>query len=267
MVTASIVTFYGDRDVLSRLIDCVLRSSVDVLYVIDHTPDDGYVPRCQSDRVVYIRHRNNGYGGGHNVAIRLAMEAGADYHAVLNPDLYWTGDVIGSLRDFMDSRPDVGQVMPRIYSPEGELQYLCKMIPTPVDLLMKRFLPRGVKERRMARFQLKFADYDREMNVPYLSGCFMFFRVSALREVGLFDERFFMYPEDIDITRRMHRRYKTVYNPAVSVVHLYEAASYRNMRMMGVHIVNMVRYFNKWGWFFDSERRRINRRLLTDLSK
>ena len=80
----------------------------------------------------------------------------------------------------------------------------------------------------------------------------------------MFDERFFMYPEDIDITRRMHSKYRTMYWPNVSVVHAHRAASYKSTRMLKIHIVNMVKYFNKWGWFFDSERRKVNREILKE---
>ena len=82
-----------------------------------------------------------------------------------------------------------------------------------MDLIFKRFLPGRLTRKRLRKFQLQFTGYDKPMNVPYLSGCFMFFRMSALQEIGLFDERFFMYPEDIDITRRIHERYKTIFYP------------------------------------------------------
>ena len=94
----------------------------------------------------------------------------------------------------------------------------------------------------------------------------MFFRISALQDIGLFDERFFMYGEDIDLSRRMHLQYRTMYYPGASIVHLHEAASYKNRRMLLIHIRNIIRYFNKWGWFFDAQRRKINRRLLKDLN-
>ena len=104
------------------------------------------------------------------------------------------------------------------------------------------------------------------MNVPYLSGCFMFFRVAALEEVGMFDERFFMYPEDIDITRRMHEQYKTIFYPYASIIHAHAAASKTSSKMLKIHITNMVKYFNKWGWFFDRKRRMINKQLLKELN-
>jgi len=78
----------------------------------------------------------------------------------------------------------------------------------------------------------------------------------------MFDERFFMYPEDIDLTRRIHRKYRTVFYPEVSVVHQHAQGSYSNVKLLFIHIRNMVRYFNKWGWFFDKERREINNEIL-----
>ena len=95
----------------------------------------------------------------------------------------------------------------------------------------------------------------------------MFFRTEAFKTVGLFDERFFMYPEDIDITRRMHKYYKTLYWPEVSIVHAHRAASYKSKKMLAIHIVNMIKYFNKWGWIFDKERRIINKQTIEKYSK
>ena len=103
------------------------------------------------------------------------------------------------------------------------------------------------------------------MEVPYLSGCFMLLRTEALKNVGMFDERFFMYPEDIDLTRRIHRKYKTIFYPNVSVVHHHARASYQNVRLLAVHVWNLVRYFNKWGWFFDKERKKVNEFVLRKL--
>ena len=102
------------------------------------------------------------------------------------------------------------------------------------------------------------------MNVPYLSGCFMLLRTSTLEDVGLFDERFFLYPEDIDLTRRIHKKYKTLFYPYVSVIHEYGRGSYKSMKLLYFHIVNMCRYFNKWGWFFDKERKEINARCIAE---
>lgn len=267
MITASIVTYYTKVEDLKRIIDCVLLSSIAKLYIIDNSSDNSIKMFVNKYSIIeYIPNMNNGYGAGHNIAIKKAIDNNATYHVVLNPDIYWTGNVIEELQNYLDKNDDIGQIMPKVFYPDGRLQYLCKLVPSPMDLIFKRFLPAGWTEHRLYKFQLRFTGYDRIMNVPYLSGCFMFFRVSALRDIGLFDERFFMYPEDIDITRRMHAKYKTIFYPFVSIVHAHAAASKTSKKMLKVHIVNMIKYFNKWGWIFDRQRRLFNRQLLKELN-
>lgn len=245
-----------------------MNSPVEKLYVVDNSSNDELRDFVKDNpRIRYIHSLNLGYGTGHNIAIRKSIEDKSDYHVVLNPDIYWDGDVIGELARYMDSNPDVGQVMPKVFYPDGRLQFLCKMCPSPVDLIFKRFLPGRLTEKRMQKFQLRDTGYDRPMNVPYLSGCFMFFRVSAVEKVGLFDERFFMYPEDIDITRRMHAQYKTMFYPFTSIVHAHAAASKTSKKMLKIHITNMIKYFNKWGWIFDKQRDEFNKQLLKEISE
>ena len=79
-----------------------------------------------------------------------------------------------------------------------------------------------------------------------------------MAEVGVYDDCFFMYFEDWDISRRMNRRYKTVYFPKASIFHDYESGANHNRRLLKIFIKSAIYYFNKWGWFFDKERKRIN---------
>ena len=67
------------------------------------------------------------------------------YHIVVNPDIYFEEGTIESLTEYMDNNPDVGQIMPKVFYPNGELQYLCKLLPTPSDLIFRRFLPKTKK--------------------------------------------------------------------------------------------------------------------------
>ena len=163
------------------------------------------------------------------------------------------------MHDWMIAHPLVGQLMPRVLNPDGSQQYLAKRLPAPLDVFGRRFLPAKLMERRNRRYELRDMDLTRPVNAPYLSGCFMFLRTKAAVEAGLFDERYFMYPEDIDLTRTIHRNYLTLYQPQWTIVHDHAQASYKNKHMLWIHIRNMCRYFNKWGWLFDSERRLFNR--------
>jgi GT2 family glycosyltransferase len=110
----------------------------------------------------------------------------------------------------------------------------------------------------MSAFELRDMDMSKVLSVPYLSGCFMLLRRKCLQEVGLFDERFFMYFEDLDLTRRINMRFNTVYYPRTTIIHRHEKGSYKSVWLLFCGIQSAVRYFNKWGWMWDRDRLRIN---------
>lgn len=266
MITASLVIYHNSRQELDTLLACVLRSPIDRLYIVDNSRHDLYrTLEHRSKRFCYIHNANDGYGAAHNIAMREAIRLGAKYHIVINPDIYFEEGTIERLVKYMDSHKKVGWVMPKITYPNGEVQHLCKLLPSPYDLIIRRFIPKIFFGKSRERFNPKISD--RELNMPYLSGCFMFLRVSALRKVGLFDERFFMYGEDLDLSRRMHTRYRTVCYPDAVVVHAHRAESYHSRKMLKIHIKNIAMYFNKWGWIFDPERRKINRKVKAEMAK
>lgn len=262
MLTASLVIYHNSAEEINTLLDCVLRSSIDKLFIVDNSRNDSFrILEKRSDRIRYIHNANTGYGSAHNIAIREAMAIGAKYHAVLNPDIYFNDGTIEALTEYMNDNPDVGQVMPKVIYPDGSIQYLCKQLPTPADLIFRRFMPKEWFKRSRELYELRDFGYDKELNVPFLSGCFMFLRVSSLRQIGLFDEQFFMYGEDIDLSRRMHSQFKTMFYPKAMVVHAHKAASYKNTKMLMTHIKSISKYFNKWGWVFDTERSKVNKQV------
>jgi GT2 family glycosyltransferase len=244
----------------------ILRKSEKVsdIFLIDNSPAPTF--EFQQLPVKYIfTGKNLGYGAGHNIAIRKTIEQGIPYHLVVNPDISFDPAIIDSIVQFMNNNSEIGQIMPKVFYPNGEIQYLCKLLPTPFDLIFRRFLPESWTKKHTERFELRKSGYDKLLNVPYLSGCFMFLRTEALKEVGLFDERFFMYPEDIDLTRRVHQKYRTVFYPKVSIIHHHAQSSYVNYKMLWIHISNMIKYFDKWGWIFDKERKEVNSETLKQI--
>lgn len=259
MLNVSIVTYCPDwqGEVLPLVEELQKVQALHRVYVVDNSPEP-FAIRV-SDRVQYIHTgKNLGYGKAHNIAIRESIYDQVPLHLVMNSDILVKAEDIDTLCAFVLSQPAVGHLMPRVVNPQGELQHLCKLLPTPLDVFGRRFLPASWVRRRNSRYELHDADYSRPMNVPYLSGCFMLLRTEAVQKARLFDERYFMYPEDIDLTRTIHRDYLTLYYPAITIVHNHKKASYQSWRMLWVHIVNMCRYFNKWGWLFDAERRQFN---------
>ncbi len=267
MVTASVVLYNTDSDLLNRVVDSFCPSKDRHLLLVDNSPSrmDGF---GEKQYITYIFNgRNLGYGAAHNIAIEWAIKAGADYHIVLNPDLQFEPDVIDELVSYANRHKSVGYILPKVIYPNGDLQYLCKLLPTPMDLIFRRFLPSiGFIKKKNDRYELRHSGYDFIMNPPCLSGCFMFLRIDMLSKNRIrFDDRFFMYCEDFDLIRRIHRVGKTVYYPKCTIIHDHKRDSYKNIKMLKMHIMSAIKYFNKYGWFIDSERKIFNNRILNEI--
>jgi len=261
-VTCSIVLYKQKPTLIAQLTDAIVKSNIiSTLYLIDNSPTKALQVLATHPKIEYIfNDANLGYGAGHNIALKKALNQ-SRYHIVLNPDVIFEPGAFEKMYAYMEANPEVGHLMPKIRYPNGTLQYACKLLPTPMDLIFRRFLPAPFTKNRTAYFEMHESGYDKIMEVPYLSGCCMFLRLEALQKVGLFDEHFFMYPEDIDLTRRIHKQYKTVFYPYAQITHVHERGSYKSAKLLLVHIVNMIKYFNKWGWLFDKERKQVNKKI------
>jgi GT2 family glycosyltransferase len=189
--------------------------------------------------------RNGGFGFGNNIGLRHIPPS--RYVLFLNPDVVVHEGTLASLAAYMDSHPDVGVVSPKVLYPDGALQPLNKRDPAVFDLFLRRFAP-GLAPRRMARYTMQDAGYDRPCDVEFMTGCFMLVRREALEKVGGFDERFFLYLEDADLTRRIRAFARAMYVPDVSITHRWQRGSHRSWRLMLVMLHSIWVYFSKWGW-------------------
>ena len=263
-LSASIVVYKNDPEDVVAAVRSVLSAPLRVrCTVVDNSPTQDLQPYVVGNGAEYVHvGRNVGFGSGHNVALRKDLE-GSEYHLVLNPDVSFAPEIPLALYQFMNARQNVGLVMPRILYPDGTDQRLCKKLPTPFDLMSRRFLGkvgRLLLSKQFRSYEMLDVDLDVAYEIPCLSGCFMFIRSTTLHEVGYFDERYFMYMEDVDLCRRIGTRYKTVFYPEVTVIHGYTKGSYRDPKLLKYHLQSAFRYFAKWGWIFDSERNRLNRK-------
>ena len=260
-ISASIVLYDNKKEMIDKVVKSFFSSRhAGKLYIIDHSGTDSAKYWYSRGDIEYIHEKNTGYGAGHNTALRKYLD-GSSYHVILNPDVFFGGEVLDTLFSYCEQNPKTALVMPKILYPNGELQYLCKLLPTPLDWFIRRF----IKSIKNGTFELRQSGYDRILKVPYLSGCFMFIRTKALKKVGLFDERYFLHCEDTDLCRRLHSEFDTIYYPKVFVFHEHQKESHKNYRMLRIHISSTIKYFNKWGWFFDSQRKVINKKTLSQL--
>jgi GT2 family glycosyltransferase len=267
-ISFSLVVYNHSYELISQLVQTALNfKQTHSFFIIDNSPKDKLsLSLPVHDKLVYVFNGDNlGYGKAHNLAIKKILNQ-TQYHLVLNPDIIFEVSALNEMLEFLDSHPNIGLLMPKVLYGNGEIQYLCKLFPTPFDLIMRRFIPNFLKNKLQARlnqYELKHKNYGAQMEVPNLSGCFMLLRVEVLKIVGLFDEQFFMYLEDTDLSRRINMQFQTMYFPQVSIIHQYEKGSYKNLKLLKYHIVSAFRYFNKYGWFFDTVRTTINKRLVS----
>ena len=271
MLSISIVLYHPkwEQEVMPLVTELLKVQHLRKIYLLDNSEESNSEAISHltgeaglTSKIRYMAMPENlGYGKAHNIAIRESAYHQTEIHLVMNSDIRVSAKDIDAMHDFMMAHPSVGQLMPRVVNPSGTQQYLAKRLPSPLDVFGRRFLPDWMIEKRNTRYELRDLDLSRPVNAPYLSGCFMMLRTQAAVEAGLFDERFFMYPEDIDLTRRIHRNYLTLYHPQWTITHAHARSSYKNKHMLRIHIQNMCRYFNKWGWFSDPERQTFNRSL------
>jgi GT2 family glycosyltransferase len=269
-LSVSLVMYCNCLEELTTAIQSALKSNlVNKIYLIDNSPTDALkVLKDLDSRVVYLfQNANLGFGRAHNVGIKLSEETGFKYHLILNPDIEFQENVLEKLHSYIESKPSCGMIMPKVTYKNGDLQYLCKKIPSSFEMFGKRLPFKSLQEKINRSLELHEFDYNQILNVPYLSGCFMFCRVSSFAKAGLFDHRYFMYMEDLDLSRSFHRHFETIFYPEVKVIHGYRSESRVNRKLLKALIVSAIKYFNKYGWVFDGERRKMNNKLLERISK
>ena len=265
--TVCIVTYNTPKSDLEKIIKCFQRINLNFkLWISDNSETDelkNFFENIGDARIEYIfNDSNKGFGAGHNVIINKLINNSeiSEFHLIINADIYFEKNVIEKIIEYMRDHNEIGQIGPKIRDFKGKFSYTCRLFPTPVNLIFRRFLPfKNIVEKMNYDYEMKWANFDNIMEVPILSGCFIFLRVSVLKKIGGFDEQYFMYMEDYDLCRRIGEKYKVIYYPKVEIFHEHEKASYKSKKLMILHMKSAIKYFNKWGWFFDKKRKIKNR--------
>ena len=247
----SIVLYKTLATDIRELLEQLLEQGASRIYLIDNSPLSyrtfaGWSP---SERITIVRTGHNlGYGSGHNLAIRDSLLR-HHYHLICNPDIQLLPGTLAAIHDTMTARPDVGLCMPKVLGLDRQIQHVCKRAPSPLDYLAGILAPRGWGRRRRFRFEMRDCSYEQEMEVECLSGCFMFFRSTTLESLAGFDEHFFLYFEDFDLSRRARQAARNLYFPGAAVIHAHARAHSHSWRLRWMFARSALRYFNKWGWW------------------
>ncbi len=261
---SSIVLYHHTAEEIEPTLHSLLSSSAVNSVILVDNGGCGWAAHTGNPRIKYIQSpQNGGFGYGHNQAIRK-YAAESDFFLICNPDIYFNPKQLEQLLLEAITRPE-GLFVPKIVYPDGRDQYGRRLLPSPLNLFARRFAPAWSNELDQ-KFMLLDYDITRPSFVPFLSGSFMLFRSSALLSLGGFDERYFMYLEDIDLSRRCAEQFGNCYLPHIVITHAHQQASYKNKKLRNIHVQSAIRYFNKWGWLLDSGRRKLNKRCLESLN-
>lgn len=227
-----VIVTYNVRALLAACLAslCASAGPLDVaVCVVDNASTDGSVAmvRERFPQVTVIASADNrGYAYANNLALRRAR---GRHVLLLNPDTVLPPEALRTLVRILDEDPTLGAVGPKLVRPDGSLDLACRRsFPTP-EVALYRMLGlsrRFPRSRRFARYNLTYLDPDEPADVDAVVGACMAIRGAALRQVGLLDERFFMYGEDLDLAYRLKQAgWRVRYDPSVVVVHVKGASS------------------------------------------
>lgn len=251
-----VIVVYKTPDYLRRALDSLESARLALSWeaiVVDNAPDHG---DCRSvaagrPRVTYVPNaRNVGFGRACNQGMRLAR---GRRFLLLNPDMEVHPGQVEKLHAYLESEPDVGIAAPRLHYADGRLQETCRTFYTlKIFLLRRTFLGRIFRDSKAIRAHLML-DWDHETtrDVDWCIGACLLVRREAVEDVGMMDERFFMYFEDVDWCYRMHQRgWRVVYHPEARMTHHYQRASARRWPTRGlwIHLGSTLRYYEKWSF-------------------
>ncbi len=203
--------------------------------------------RCYNARLIRLR-RNIGYGAAANLGFCYAQEK---YIAVSNPDVEFLPKTVTRLLDFLENTPEAGVVSPQLLYPNGEPQPSCRRLPKLRYVVAGRrsFLRRLFPAYPPAREFLYLGVEERKepVEVEAVIGTFMVFRRQAFTEVGGFDERYFMFAEDLDICQRLTQKgWRVFLLPQVRIYHHYGGVRRKRRRFTEYHrIKSLYRFFTK----------------------
>jgi len=244
-ITASIVLYNEDSNELSKTIASFLKVPLSKrLFLIDNSSTNKLKGKFNHLDIEYIHNTKNvGFGAGHNMVLDSIKKTGP-YHLVLNPDVIFNPDVIPNLIKILEKEQDLAMISPKIVFPNREHQYSCRRYPTFFELIF-RWL--GIKNNTVKNGIYKDKDLTKPFYPEFIQGSFMLFKTEDFIDLNGFDERYFLYMEDVDICKKIDSMgKKKMYYPKEQIGHVLKKGSSKNIKLFFIHLSSMLKYFRKW---------------------
>lgn len=248
-ISASIVLYHEDIKDLNKTVQSFLSTPLSKrLYLIDNTPKALFKNKFTHADITYIpNYKNLGFGAAHN-KILDKIDGTCEYHLILNPDVTFTPLVIPNLLAALEKDEDVAMIAPSVLFPDGKHQYSCRKFPTFNELLVRRvgvlkYLFRNIIEKGEYRDK----DLSKAFFPEYITGCFQLYKTKDLLSLKGFDERYFLYMEDVDICRKIDvLGKKKLYYPNERITHILKQGSTKSIKLFFIHLISAIKYFRKW---------------------
>ena len=194
-------------------------------------------------------HGNVGYGAAHNLIIN---NLDASFHLMLNPDVVLDKQFLAAGINYLIDHDDVVLVVPMASHENSERQFLCKRYPSVLTLFVRGFLPRNLHKlftKRLASYEMRDLHDDQiNKDIPIGSGCCMLSRSSVLTAVNGFDERYFLYFEDFDLSLRIRKQGRIDYLPTMKIIHGGGYAARKGFSHVRMFVRSAIRFFSAQGW-------------------
>jgi GT2 family glycosyltransferase len=201
------------------------------------------------DLDVISGHGNIGFGQGHNLVIHRTV---SEYHLILNPDVIVDVRALSEGIRYLQQTPATVAVSPAIANGKGAPESGCKRYPSVLDFVLRGFAPAWLRQRfrqRLRHYEMRDLAADQVCpDVPIISGCFMLFRHQALRQLGGFDPRYFLYFEDFDLSLRARALGSLSYLPRMRIIHLGGNSARKGLRHILMFARSACRFFSTHGW-------------------
>ncbi len=252
-LSACIVTYNNEKTISAAISSLLSIPGMEPnnLYVVDNASTDNTLSLIKKEFPsinLQPLSVNIGFGQGHNHILPLLQ---SDYHMIVNPDVSFQPEEVMRMVTFMQNNPQTVLLSPKVLFPNGNEQFLPKELPT------FRYLAGGFFEKYASIFSKWRKEYtwqNKTITTPvpidFATGCFMFLSTQAYNQINGFDPRYFLYMEDIDLTRELAKIGDVIYHPHIVITHHWARSSAKNIKSTKLHLQSVLKYFRKWGFSF-----------------
>lgn len=250
-ISASIVLYKENLIELQNTVNCFLKIPLKKrLYLIDNNESGCFKDKFIHQDIVYIPNfKNIGFGRGHNLILQK-IKNHSKHHLVLNPDITFNPITVVNLVQKLDRHQLASMIAPKVLYPDGRHQFSCRRFPKIPELLARRFIFLEIIFNKMIK-KGKYKDKNLENSffADYVTGCFQLFKTDDLVKLNGFDERYFLYMEDVDICKKIDKTgKKIIYFPKEQITHVLKQGSSKSLKLFLIHTSSAIKYFLKWGF-------------------